>query len=515
MTPSSSGGHPTVDNRYRLMSSLGSGGMATVFRAWDIENERFCAIKVIHSKIAKKKSARRRFVREAEAMIRLDHPHVIQILDLNLEASQPYLVMEVAEGGSLDRWMATHGPMPLPLLREVMLQICAGISAAHEQGIIHRDLKPQNVLIDAAGTCRVTDFGIAQVKDDTALTKTGQTLGTWLYMAPEQRLNAKEVDAAADIYSLGVLLYALSTGTTPPDLCLIEREPKVLEALPAEIRPLVATAAAFLPEDRFASTDEMLTVLQDLELPDPTTEQLRLPAPPEQPITEEVLRGLQGLLQGNSQTRSRDRDSVSGKVAGHEVQLPAYLDTQALDDHGSLHQAGIDVGEQEDAPQRASQETSRRPWRWILAASVTLLTLVAIAPVGAIAISAFQVQQAASTAQRSMAFLKESLSGHIGDALVQLGADPVPLDEGPARCRESATPHACGAYLDALSATANPLLQDLPATHSQVLQLRTQIREARDHLERATRDHDHWIQTSETPQGRFVIALTLAPTPPQ
>jgi serine/threonine protein kinase len=509
-------GHPIDNGRYRLLSSLGSGGMASVFRAWDIHNERPCAVKVIHAKIAGKKSVRRRFAREAEAMIRLDHPNVIQIFDLNLEAKQPYIVMEIAEAGSLDRWMTTHGPMPLPLLREVMLQVCAGVSAAHKQGITHRDLKPQNVLIDVSGTCRVTDFGIAQIGDSSELTKTGQTMGTWLYMAPEQRLNAKEVGHPGDIYSLGVLVYALITGDLPPDLCLVERTPQILTVLPPTFRPLVTTATAFLPEDRFASVDDMIEALEALHLPEPSALTLSLPAPPEQDFTEEGLREIHDLLDRDDLPTPTGRlDSVSGDVAGHGAHLPTYLDVATLDKRDSLHQAGVELVEAPAPPEITTPRKSRVPWRGILAGGLMSIALCGMAPVGAIAFGAHSVREAALSARQSMTTLKSSLSDTLQDELIQIGAESAPLNAGRTRCHDSAVLHPCRDYLETLSNTADEVLKERPVSSLKSMRLRTQIQNGQHVLDQAAEDHRQWVQSSETLLGRLAVAFRLAPAPPK
>jgi len=256
---------PSIANgRYALLGRLGSGGMAQVFLGWDSLLERHCAIKVIAEGLSRKRSIRRRFAREAQAMDCVDHPNVVKVLAVDLEVKRPYLVMEIAEGGSLEPWVEMYGAMPQGMVLDVALQICDGVIAAHDHGIVHRDLKPGNVLVDAGGGCVVSDFGIAQIADATHLTSTGVAMGTWLFMPPEQRLNAKEVDHRGDIFNLGVTLFVLLTGGPPPDLCLAAQKPELLAAIEAPFRDIVARCVRFLPEDRYPTTRALKADLVDL-----------------------------------------------------------------------------------------------------------------------------------------------------------------------------------------------------------------------------------------------------------
>mgnify|MGYP003343065339 FL=1 len=122
---------------------------------------------------------------------------------------------------------------------ECTIQICESIQAAHDAGVIHRDIKPHNILLTRSGEIRITDFGIAQVQADDGMTKTGAVMGTWGFMAPEQKANAKQVDGRADVYSVGATLYSLLTGQTPPELFMADSEPEMLAAIPEELQEVI------------------------------------------------------------------------------------------------------------------------------------------------------------------------------------------------------------------------------------------------------------------------------------
>lgn len=276
-------GAPVVGGgRYRLVSKLGEGGMAAVYRAWDHRLGRWRAIKVLLPEYARRPRLRARFENEAALMARIDHPNVVGVDDVVTDEALPYIVMELADGGSLADWSELYGPMPPRLAVEATLQVCEGVGAAHAIGVIHRDLKPHNVIVTARGMCRVTDFGIAQVAG-TDLTKTGSVLGTLGYMAPEQRADARAVDARADVYAIGATLYALLTHRIVPDLFLCERDPGLLEGVPEPLRPVVRRCVAYAPDDRWPDVHALVEALRDARerlAPDPV-DTPGLPVPPE------------------------------------------------------------------------------------------------------------------------------------------------------------------------------------------------------------------------------------------
>lgn len=202
--------------RYELIALLGRGGMGTVYAARQFSMSRDVAIKVIRSDLAELDEFNERFQREVHINARLSHPHILKVFDSGREGSITYLVMELVSGGSLADMLAA-GPMMSELALRLLGQITSALDYAHHRGIIHRDLKPQNVLVDTDGNAFLTDFGIAKLVQDTALTQShSTTIGTPAYLPPEA-WQGKPPDARSDIYALGVMLYEMLAGRKPFD----------------------------------------------------------------------------------------------------------------------------------------------------------------------------------------------------------------------------------------------------------------------------------------------------------
>lgn len=204
--------------RYEILAELGSGGMATVYRARDQELGREVAIKLMHPHLAKRPEYAERFRREARAVAALRHPHVIEIHDfVTLEgegAPVTFMVSELVEGPALSRFLEEH-PRLLPEVAALLgAHIAEALACAHEAGIIHRDVKPENILIAQGGRAVLTDFGIARVLEGETVTATGALIGSPSYMSPEQAKGLRPV-AASDVFSLGVVLYRAATGRLP------------------------------------------------------------------------------------------------------------------------------------------------------------------------------------------------------------------------------------------------------------------------------------------------------------
>ncbi|MEN0066781.1 MAG: serine/threonine-protein kinase [Myxococcota bacterium] len=255
---------------------LGEGGTAKVFRAWDNHAERWCALKVLFEKYALKKASRRRFIDEGHTVITLNHRNVIEAWDLVDDTKQPFLVMEIAEGGSLRDWVERNGPMSPLLAVDVAIQISKGIGAAHKMGVVHRDIKPHNILLNRRGLCKVTDFGIAQIvrQDGTTdvpdWTKTHHNTavnvaGTRGYMAPEQLQDGKAADIRTDIYGIGATLYTLLTGRVDTNLFAVDQDPGLTEGIHPELLPVVIQSTRFRPEERYQTVQELAKVLFDLK----------------------------------------------------------------------------------------------------------------------------------------------------------------------------------------------------------------------------------------------------------
>jgi chitinase len=259
--------------QYEIIGQLGAGGMATVYHARQLNIKREVAIKVIKADLAANPDFIKRFEREAEAIASLSHPHILKLFDYGQEDNLVYLVMELLTGGTLEK-MIQSGPLPVEKTVEIISQIASALDYAHQQGIVHRDLKPQNVLLDQQGNAFLSDFGIAKLVGATsALTQSGAALGTPTYMSPEQ-WRGEDLDARADIYSLGVMLYEMLTGKVPfrGDTPLsmmymhLHDKPTLIHGLrpdlPSGVDSVIEKALEKERESRFASAGDLVAALK-------------------------------------------------------------------------------------------------------------------------------------------------------------------------------------------------------------------------------------------------------------
>jgi protein kinase-like protein len=233
-----------VGDRYEILERIGGGGMADVFRAHDRTLDRDVAVKVLRPAFAGDVEFIERFHREAEALGAIEHPNIVRVLDYGASADGPFIVMELVTGGTLRDLMRSRGRVDQYAAAQIAAGIANGLEAAHVRGVLHRDLKPDNVLLDEEGRPKVGDFGIARLAAATAITRTGEILGTPQYLAPEQ-MTGDVVDERVDVYALGVILYEMLTGiqptggTTPSEI--ISRR---LRLDPPPLSRLVAVAPA-------------------------------------------------------------------------------------------------------------------------------------------------------------------------------------------------------------------------------------------------------------------------------
>jgi serine/threonine-protein kinase len=244
-----------IGDRWKLGDEIGRGGTAVVYRAIDTKAGTIGAVKLLASRYAARADLRHRFNVEARAMASIPHEGVLRVFDWGVGEHGPYLVTEVAEGGSVSSWVNRHGAMPPALAVDVILQVCAAVEAAHDLAIVHRDLKPDNVLVTSDGRCRVCDFGIAQVhRDAERITRTGTTIGTLGFIAPEQIEDARNVDVRADVYAIATTLWFLIRARIPPHA--FHTDPWE-HGIPGVLCPIIGRATAFKREERHASVAEL------------------------------------------------------------------------------------------------------------------------------------------------------------------------------------------------------------------------------------------------------------------
>ncbi|MGH2348492.1 MAG: protein kinase domain-containing protein, partial [bacterium] len=304
--------------RYRIDSQLGEGGMGVVYGAHDTLLQRPVAIKTLSPAFLGPDGARR-FLREAQAVARLNHPHIVSIFDAVEEGGTFAIVMERVEGKTLRDTM----PVPIDRLLEITRQILQALEFAHAQGIVHRDIKPENILITADGTAKLMDFGLARSEGRSRMTQTGMIVGTVAYLAPEQALGG-QVDARSDLYSLGAVLYEAVAGKPPfesddpvsvitqhinvPPVAPHWHNPGVPQALENIILKLLAKD----PARRFQSAQEVLGPLNSV------TPMEAVPVPTPERLTGPQLVGqiAPGVLVGRDAELARLRELVEATVAG-------------------------------------------------------------------------------------------------------------------------------------------------------------------------------------------------------
>jgi serine/threonine-protein kinase len=260
-----------LDGRYRIIRKLGTGGMASVYLAEDQELGRRVALKLLDERHAQDEQFVERFRREAESAAGLSHPNVVSIYDRRETNGTYYIAMEYLEGKTLKELLVSRGPTPIRVAIDFTQQILAALDFAHRNGIVHRDIKPHNVVVAPDGRLKVTDFGIAR-SGTSQMTEAGSIIGTAQYLSPEQA-QGKLVDPSSDLYSVGVVLYEMLTGTVPftgdtaleiamkhlnttPEPPSAKRPPEMQE-VPHELDLVVLRALAKDPEDRYRTARDM------------------------------------------------------------------------------------------------------------------------------------------------------------------------------------------------------------------------------------------------------------------
>ena len=267
-----------ISDRYQIIKSIGEGGMANVYLAYDTILERNVAVKVLRGDLANDEKFVRRFQREALQASSLSHPNIVEVYDVGEDNGEYYIVMEYVEGKHLKGLLKKRGKLTIPEVVDIMIQVTSGLTVAHDSYIIHRDIKPQNIIILDNGLVKLTDFGIALAMNSTQLTQTNSVMGSVHYLPPEGA-SGKGATLQSDIYSLGILMYELLTGKLPfrgetaVEIALKQlKEPmpsirKEIPDIPQSIENIILRATAKNPKNRYADAremhDDLLTCLDE------------------------------------------------------------------------------------------------------------------------------------------------------------------------------------------------------------------------------------------------------------
>ena len=304
-----------INDRYEIIKTIGEGGMANVYLAEDTILERKVAIKVLRGDLSNDEKFIRRFKREALSVSNLSHPNIVEVYDVGEEDGNYYIVMEYIEGKTLKQLLQKRGALTLTEVIDIMSQLTDGLAHAHEAYIIHRDIKPQNIMIEDNGRIKITDFGIAMALNSTQLTQTNSVMGSVHYLPPEQA-NGKGSTVKSDIYSLGILMYELLTGSVPfkgdtaVEIALKHMKEKIPSVrkqnptIPQSVENIILKATAKNPKNRYDSVREMYNDLQTAlerdnekrlvyEYPENDLEETKVIAPiqkePKKPVVDKPL----------------------------------------------------------------------------------------------------------------------------------------------------------------------------------------------------------------------------------
>ncbi|HLZ62039.1 MAG TPA: protein kinase [Ktedonosporobacter sp.] len=266
-----------IKGRYKLIDERGRGNFATVYIARDQENNHIYAVKIMHLELANEDELLARFQREAHILLNLSDPHIVRIIDCGNDNTTQYITMDYVDGQTLKYYMINDGPMdPLRALNYTH-QIAEGLDTAYKQGVVHRDIKPQNILINSNDMVKITDFGLARSRETVTLTQSNVFMGTAYYISPEQAESGRSADTRSDLYSVATVLFEMLTdrppfeGETAIDIVIKHMNDKVPSIcrlrpdLPIEMDLFMQKALAKLPADRYATPQEFIIAIEQLQ----------------------------------------------------------------------------------------------------------------------------------------------------------------------------------------------------------------------------------------------------------
>lgn len=266
-----------IKSRYKLVDERGRGSFATVYIARDLENNHIYAVKVMHIELSNDDELLARFQREAHILLNLSDPHIVRIVEYGNDTNMHYIVMDYIDGQSLKYHMVNEGQMdPLRVLNFTH-QITEGLDTAYKQGVVHRDIKPQNILINSKDIVKITDFGLARGRETVTLTQSNVFMGTAYYISPEQAESGRSADTRSDLYSVATVMFEMLTGRPPfegdtaVDIVIKHMNDKVPSicrlrpGLPAEMDVFMQKALAKLPAERYATPQEFIEALDQLQ----------------------------------------------------------------------------------------------------------------------------------------------------------------------------------------------------------------------------------------------------------
>jgi serine/threonine protein kinase len=490
-----------IAGKYRLEKVAGEGGMGIVYAAQHLVLRQRVAVKVLLPDAASSELVVERFAREAQAAARIQSEHVARVMDAGATATgAPFLVMEYLEGCDLEELLSVEGPLPLTDVVDYLMQALEALAHAHAVGLVHRDIKPANLFLavrpDGGNVIKMLDFGISKAMRSTPEQKvlTGQAvLGSPVYMSPEQLRNAKDIDARADIWSLGVVAYELLCGKPPFDgdgvgeifAAILEKDPQPVHVvnwrLPPEVSAVIAKCLQRKPEDRWNDAAQLARALKPfgsgiwnsvVERADQVLTRAKLFKRPETP--SDARRVVDALNEVAERARTTGGGSLTqgGSAVGRETGLALLLTTKREDGapaSGSSNVSGSsnDVSGPSSAVGRDTREDGVKTrargfvWRlgaakWVAAAAAAVVVIGAVA-----AVASARSSRADRRAPLTAAVAKADPHGAVSGAVPNDGAHgarPAPGEDTAGEPTDPADPSASGATGD----DGAPMVMDLP-----------------------------------------------------